>query len=81
MGFEEHVVTQKKWHMSYSWQITLRLGLSKPPCAYIKPNFFYLFLCLLMLMLMPMLMLMLLLLLMLLLMLQLLLLPHRKALL
>ena len=30
--FEEHVVTQEKWHRSHSWQMTLRLGLSEPPC-------------------------------------------------
>ena len=32
MIFEEHVITQEKWHRSYSWQMTLRLGLSEPPC-------------------------------------------------
>ena len=31
--FEEHVVTQEKWHRSYSRQTTLRLGLSEPPCG------------------------------------------------
>ena len=33
MIFEEHVATQEKWHRSYSWQMTSRLGLSEPPCA------------------------------------------------
>ena len=33
MILEEHVVTQEKWHRSCSWQMTLRLGLSEPPCA------------------------------------------------
>ena len=32
--FEEHVVTQEKWQRSYSWQMTLRLGLSEPPCVW-----------------------------------------------
>ena len=32
MIFEEHVVTQEKWHRSYSLQMTLRLGLSEPHC-------------------------------------------------
>ena len=27
------MVTQKKWHRSYSWQMTLSLGLSEPPCG------------------------------------------------
>ena len=30
MIFEEHVVTHEKWFRSYSWQMTLRLGLSDP---------------------------------------------------
>ena len=34
MIFEEYVATQKKWHRSYSWQMTLRLGLSVPPCGH-----------------------------------------------
>ena len=33
MVFEEHVVTHEKWHRSYPWQMTLRLGLSEPPCV------------------------------------------------
>ena len=33
MIFEKHMVTQEKWHRSYAWQMTLRLGLSEPPCA------------------------------------------------
>ena len=33
MIFEEHVVTQEKWHRSYSWQMTLRLGLIEPPVS------------------------------------------------
>ena len=31
---EEHVVTQEKWHRSFSWQMTFRLGLSEPPCVH-----------------------------------------------
>ena len=33
MIFEEHVVTHEKWHRSYSWQMTLRLGFCEPSCA------------------------------------------------
>ena len=31
--FEERMVTHEKWLKSFSWQMTLRLGLSKPPCG------------------------------------------------
>ena len=33
MFFEERWVTHEKWHIPFSWQMTLRLGLNEPPCA------------------------------------------------
>ena len=33
MVFEERMVTHEKWLKSFSWQMTLRLGLSEPPCV------------------------------------------------
>ena len=33
MFFEERVVTHEKLHIPFSWQMTLRLGLNKPPCG------------------------------------------------
>ena len=33
MVFVERMVTHKKWLKSFSWQMTLMLGLSEPPCG------------------------------------------------
>ena len=34
MVFEECMVTHEKWLKSFSWQMTLRLELSEPPCVH-----------------------------------------------
>ena len=33
MLFEERMVTYEKWLKYFSWQMTLRLKLSEPPCV------------------------------------------------
>ena len=38
MFFEECTVTHEEWLKSLSWQMTLRLGLSEPPCAIAPPH-------------------------------------------
>ena len=32
MVFEERMVAHEKWHKYFSWQMTVRLKLSQPPC-------------------------------------------------
>ena len=32
--FEARMVKLENWLKSFSWQITLRLGLSEPPCVW-----------------------------------------------
>ena len=38
MVFEERMVTDEKWLKPISWQMTLRLELSEPPCVLLPPH-------------------------------------------